>query len=101
MGHIIEDYYEREQPEYTLTSEQSFREEVEMNLAAKWKFEANMRDWGYEEARKVARDHPELLAYLDAMWKDDNYYGIASLLEVDVKTVRKLEKQLLDLITRR
>lgn len=101
MGHIIEDYYEREQPEYTLTSEQSFREEVEMNLAAKWKFEANMRDWGYDEARKVARGHPELQAYLDAMFKDDNYYGIASLLEVDVKTVLKLEKKLLDLIARR
>lgn len=33
MSHIIEDYYELDQPEITLTSEQSFREQAEMDLA--------------------------------------------------------------------
>ena len=98
MGHIIEDFYELGQPEMTLTSEQSFREQVDMDLAAQWKLEANMRDWGYEIARKAAKDHKELLAYLDAMFKDDTYVGIASLLGCDVKKVMKLERQLLNLV---
>lgn len=98
MGHIIEDFYEQGQPEFVLTSEQSFRQEMDMNLAAQWKYEANRRDWGYEEARKVANNHPELLAYLDAMFKDDNYYGIASLMGIDVKKVMKLEKKLFALL---
>lgn len=98
MGHIIEDYYERGQPEMTLTSDQSFREEVDMSIAAQWKFEANMREMGYEIARDVVKHDVELLAYLDAMFKDDNYYGIASLMGTDVKKVMKLEKRLLDLL---
>ena len=98
MGHIIEDYYELDQPEITLTSEQSFREQAEMDLAEQWKFEANMRDWGYEIARKAAKNHPELLAYLDAMFKDDTYVGIASLMGCDEKKVMKLERQLLNLV---
>ena len=100
MGHIIEDFYEQGQPEFTLTSEQSFREQVEMDIAAQWKFEANMRDMGYEIARKVAKNDPELMAYLDAMSKDDNYYGLASLMGIDVKKVMKLEKRLLTLLAK-
>lgn len=100
MGHIIEDYYEHGQPEMTLTSDQSFREEVEMNIAAQWKFEANMRDMGYEIAREAVKNHPDLLAYLDAMFKIDNYQGIASQLSIDVKKVMKLEKKLLDLLAK-
>ena len=102
MGHIIEDYYERGQPEHTLTSDQSFSEEMETNLALaeQWKFEANMRDMGYEIARKAVKGHPDLEAYLDAMYKLDNYYGIASLLNTDVNTVLKLEKKLLNLLAK-
>jgi len=98
MGHIIDDFYDLGKTEVTLTSEQSFREEVDMDIAAQWKFEANMRDWGYEIAREKAKNHPELLAYLDAMFKDDTYIGIASLLGVEVKVVMKLEKQMLSLL---
>ena len=100
MGNMIEEYYAHGQPEMTLTSEQSFREEMEMDLAAQWKLESNMRDWGYEIARERVKGYPELTAYLDAMFKDDNYYGIASLLGVDVKTVLKLEKKLLSIIAK-
>ena len=100
MGHIIENYYERGEPEMKLTSEQSFREEVEMNIAAQWKFEANMREMGYEIARRAAMGHPMLLDYLDAMEQIDNYNGIASMLGIDVREVMKLEKQLLDLLTK-
>ena len=90
MGHIIENYYERGEPEMKLTSEQSFREEVEMNIAAQWKFEANMREMGYEIARRAAMGHPMLLDYLDAMEQIDNYNGIASMLGIDVREVMKL-----------
>ena len=100
MAHIIEEYYERGQPEYTLLSDQSFRQEVEMNIAGQWKFEANMREMGYDIARDVVKKYPELLAYLDAMYQDDNYYGIASLLGTDVKTVMKLEKKLIDILSK-
>lgn len=100
MGHIIEDYYEKEEPELRLLSDQSFREEVEMNLADQWKFEANMRDMGYDIARNMVKNDPELTAYLDAMYKIDNYYGIASLMGIDVKEVLKLEKKLLNLLAK-
>lgn len=100
MGHIIENYYEREEPELRLLSDQSFREEVEMNLADQWKFEANMRDMGYDIARNMVKNDPELTAYLDAMYKIDNYYGIASLMGIDVKEVLKLEKKLLNLLAK-
>ena len=101
MGHIIEDFYEQDQPEYKLLSDQEFREEIEMNLASQYKFEANMRDMGYDIARDVVKDDPELLAYLDAMFKLDNYYGIASLLGIDVNKVMKLEKKLLTRLANR
>ena len=98
MGHIVEDFYEQGQPEVTLTSDQGFRQQVEMDIAEQWKFEANMRDMGYDIARSVAANEPELLAYLDAMYRDDTYYGIASLMGIDVRKVMRLEKRLLSLL---
>lgn len=98
MSHIIEHYYRDEQPKVKHLSDIKFREEVEMNLAAQWKFEANMREMGYEMARDAVRNKPELLAYLDALYEDDDYHGIASRLGVDVATVKKLEKKLLSFL---
>ena len=95
MGHIIEDFYKQELTDVMLTSDETFREGVEKSLAAQWKFEANMREWGYEIAREVVKDDEELLAHLDAMFKDDTYVGIASLMGIDVKKVLKLEEKLL------
>lgn len=97
---ISNKYHERGQPEVTLTSDQGFRQQVEMDIAEQWKFEANMRDMGYDIARSVAANEPELLAYLDAMYRDDTYYGIASLMGIDVKKVMRLEKRLLGLLAR-
>ena len=62
--------------------------------------EAEMRDNGYEIARKAVAKHPELLAYLDAMFKDDTYVGIAIALGTDVEEVLKLEKKLLKLVAK-
>ena len=100
MGHIIRDYYNRGH-EYTLISDQEYREGVEMDIAEQWIFEACRRDWGYEQAREAVKNHPELLAYLDALFKDDNYYGIASLLGIDVKVVMRLETKLLKLLDKK
>lgn len=99
MGHIIEDYYNRGMPEMILTSEQNFREELEMAVAAQWQDEAERREIGYETARKVAQGHPKLLKYLEAMETVDDYNGIARKMKINVKEVMKLEKQLLDLLT--
>lgn len=101
MGHIIEDYYEHGKPEFTLIGDfDEDRESIEMGVAAQWKWEAEMRDNGYEIARKAVANHPELLAYLDAMFKDDTYVGIAIALKTDVETVLKLEKKLLKLVAK-
>ena len=101
MGHIIEDYYEHGKPEFTLIGDfDEDRESMEMGVAAQWKWEAEMRDSGYEIARKAVANHPELLDYLDAMFKDDTYVGIAIALKTDVETVLKLEKKLLKLVAK-
>lgn len=101
MGHIIEDYYEHGKPEFTLIGDfDEDRESMEMGVAAQWKWEAEMRESGYEIARKAVANHPELLDYLDAMFKDDTYVGIAIALKTDVETVLKLEKKLLKLVAK-
>lgn len=101
MGHMIEDYYEQGQPEFSLIGDnEDDREELEREIARQWKFEADMRDKGYEIARAKVAKHPELLAYLDAMFKDDTYVGIAIALGTDVETVMKLEKKLLKLVAK-
>jgi len=101
MGHIIEDYYEHGKLELSLLSDyDEDRESMEMGIAAQWKWEAEMRDNGYEIARKAVANHPELLAYLDVMSKDDTYVGIAIALKTDVETVLKLERKLLKLVAK-
>lgn len=101
MGHIIEDYYEHGKPELTLIGDHDEdREDLEKEIAAQWKFEASMRDEGYEIARKAVAKHPDLLAYLDAMFKDDSYEGIAIQMGTDVATVLKLEKKLLKILAK-
>lgn len=108
MGHIIRDYYNRGKPEFTMIvdyddevhDEYKNREGKEKQIAAQWIFEAEMRDMGYDIARNAVKNHPELIAYLDAMYKIDSYYGIASLLDVDVKVVYKLEAKLLGILAK-
>ncbi len=101
MGHIIEDYYDHGQPEFMLISDyDEDREAFEKGIAAQWKWEAERRDEGYEKARKMAAKHEELLAYLDALFKEDTYLGVAIALGTDIETVLKLEKKLLKLIAK-
>lgn len=101
MGHRIEDYYEKGQPEFTLLSDyDEDRESIEMGLATQWKWETEMREKGYATARKAAADDPVLLAYLDAMEQEDNYLGIAIALGTDIETVLNLETKLLKLVAK-
>ena len=104
MSHIVRTFYNPNTPKLILESGlqtreddegNSDREKFELDVAAQWEFEANMRDMGYEMARNVVKDDPELLRYLDAMKELDNYYGIASLMEIPVNKVLKLERRLL------
>ena len=101
MSHIIKKYYEQGQLEFYLISDyDEDREAIEMGIAAQWKWEAEMRENGYEIARKEVAKYPELLAYLDAMFNDDSYIGIAVAMNTDVETVLRLEKKLLKLIAK-
>lgn len=101
MGHIIEDYYEKGQPEFTLLSDyDEDREAIELKVATQWKWEAEMRDKGYAFAREAVNGDPVLLAYLDAMFKEDTYLGIAIALGTDIETVLDLEKKLLKLVAK-
>jgi hypothetical protein len=104
MSHIVRTFYNPNTPKVLLESGlqtreddegNSDREKFELDVAAQWEFEANMRDMGYEMARNVVKDDPELLRYLDAMKELDNYYGIASLMEIPVNKVLNLERRLL------
>ena len=76
------------------------REAIEREIAAQWKWEAEMRENGYKIARKEVAQYPELLAYLDAMFKDDTYIGIAEAMDMDIETVLRLEKKLLKLVAK-
>ncbi len=101
MGHMIEDYYHRGQPEFMLISDyDEDREAIEKGIAAQWKWESEVRDKGYELARKAVAKYPDLLAYLNALYADNTYVGIAKALNTDVSTVLNLEKKLLRLVAK-
>jgi DNA-directed RNA polymerase specialized sigma24 family protein len=98
MGHIRRDYDNHKCPDMSLTSEQSFRKQVEMDIAGNWERESNLRDMGYDIARTIVKNHPQLLAYLDALYRYNDYSAIAKSMGVSVKKVMELEKQLLDML---
>lgn len=101
MSHIVEKYHKQGNPELlSLSDYDEDREAIEMGIAAQWKWEAEMRENGYEIARKEVVKYPELLAYLDAMFKDDSYVGIAEAMGTDIETTLKLEKKLLKLLAK-
>lgn len=101
MSHIVEEYYKHGQPVFfPISDSDEDREAIEREIAAQWKWEAEMRENGYKIARKEVAQYPELLAYLDAMFKDDTYIGIAEAMDMDIETVLRLEKKLLKLIAK-
>ena len=101
MSNIVEEYYKHGQPVFfSISDSDEDRETIEREIAAQWKWEAEMRENGYKIARKEVAQYPDLLAYLDAMFKDDTYIGIAEAMNTDIETVLRLEKKLLKLVAK-
>lgn len=98
MGHIIRDWHAQGHPEKKLTSELSYREQVELDIARQWEAEANMRELGYDIARKVVDGHPKMMAYIEAVYETNDYRAIAKKLKMTLKEVQELERQLLSLL---
>lgn len=101
MGHIVRDYYNAGEPEITLVSQQNHRQQVEMEAAYQWELEANMRELGYDIARDVVRGNKTLMAYIDALYEENDYAGIAKRLHVSKRDAMELERQLLEILEQR
>ena len=98
MGHMIRDWHAQGHPDIKLQSGLSYREQVEMDIARQWEAEANMRDLGYDIARKVADGNPKMMAYIEAVYETNDYRAIAKKLKMTLKQVQELERQLLDIL---
>lgn len=98
MGHIIRDWDNAGKPELMVESGLSHEEQMEVEAAQQWAMEANMRDLGYEIARNAVSGNPRLLAYLDAMYEENDYRAIAKRLKVSLSKVKELEEELLGLL---
>lgn len=98
MGHIIRDWHAQGHPDIKRTSEMSYREQVEMDIARQWEAEANMRELGYDIARKVVKGKPKMMAYVEAVYENNDYRAIAKKLKMTLKEVQDLERQLLSLL---
>ena len=98
MGHTIRDWHAQGHPDIKLTSEMSYREQVELDIARQWEAEANMRELGYDIARKVVNGNPKMMAYIEAVYETNDYRAIGKRLKMTLKEVQELEKQLLSLL---
>lgn len=98
MGHIIRDWHVQGCPDIKRTSELSYREQVEMDIARQYEAEANMRELGYDIARKALSGNPEMLAYVEAVYENNDYRAVARQLKMTLKEVQELERQLLSLL---
>ena len=98
MGHIIRDWHTQGHPEIKQTSEMSYREQVEMDIARQWEAEANMREFGYDIARKALVGNPKMLAYVEAVYETNDYRAVAKQLKMTLREVQELERQLLSIL---
>lgn len=98
MGHIIRDWHAQGHPDIKLQSELSYREQVEMDIARQWEAEANMRELGYDIARKALDGNPKMLAYVEAVYETNDYRAVAKRLKMTLKQVQELESQLLAIL---
>ena len=100
MGHIIRDWHAQGNPDVKLTSELSYREQVEMDIARQYEAEAGMRELGYDIARKALSGNPKMLAYVEAVYETNDYRAVAKRLKMTLKEVQELESQLLAILER-
>jgi hypothetical protein len=98
MGHIIRDWHSQGHPDIKLTSEMSYREQVEMDIARQYEAEANMRELGFDIARKALDGNPKLLAYIEAVYETNDYRAVAKKLKKTLKEVLELERELLSIL---
>lgn len=98
MGHIIRDWHAQGCPNVKHTSAMSYREQVEMDIARQWEAEANMRELGYDIARKALSGNPKMLAYVEAVHETNDYRAIAKRLKMTLKEVQELESELLAIL---
>jgi hypothetical protein len=98
MGHIIRDWLSQGHPDIKLTSEMSYREQVEMDIARQYEAEANMRELGFDIARKALDGNPKLLAYIEAVYETNDYRAVAKKLKKTLKEVLELERELLSIL---
>lgn len=95
MGHIIRNYYHKGKDKETVMSQLSFKQQMDMELAQQVEAESQLRKLGYDIARNVVKDKPKLLAYVEALYVENDYRGIAKRLKISKPAVLELEKELL------
>lgn len=98
MGHIIRDYYRKGKDKETMMSQLSFKQQMDMELAQQVEADLQHRELGYDIARNAVKDKPKLLAYLEALYEEDDYRSIAKRLKISKPSVLELEKELLSIL---
>ncbi|MBO6169076.1 MAG: hypothetical protein J6O51_03805 [Bacteroidales bacterium] len=98
MSHIIRDWHAQGRPDIKHTSELSYREQVEMDIARQWEAEANMRELGFDIARKALSGNPKMQAYVEAVYETNDYRAVATRLKMTLKEVQELERELLAIL---
>lgn len=98
IRHIIRDYKHYDNLTMMSTGNDDYREQFDRSVAAQLQREANLRDMGYDMARNAVKNHPKLVAYIDALYLSNDYATIAKRLGISKPKVKQLEEQLLELL---
>ena len=98
ISHRIRDWHSQGKPRFRSTGNDDYYQQFERTVAAQLQREANLRDMGYEMARQTVQSHPKLVAYIDALYDENNYAAIAKRLRISKPKVMELEQQLLELL---
>lgn len=98
LGHIIRDYHRKGKPQFKSTGDDDYYEQFERTVAAQLRREENLREMGYEMARDAVKVYPKLVAYIDALYENNNYAAIAKRLRISKPKVMELEQQLIELL---
>ena len=94
MAHTIEEYYRKGRDKMRPMDDLSFKQKMDMEIAHQVEAEAELRDLAYDVARAAVKDHPKLLAYLDALKETDDYSAIRKRLKIPMREVTELEREL-------
>jgi len=96
MGHIIRDYYRNGCPEVLMESNMTYQQQQDMEAAEQWDMEINMRDLGYDMARKAVKGIPEFERYVEALYDVNSYDFMVNKLGMESENeVWALERKVL------